>query len=159
MIFVALGTQDLPFNRLLKKLDELVKEKRIKQPVFAQTGYSTYVPQYYSFKEMLSFEEFDTKMAAAEIVVSHGGTGSLVGALKRGKKVIAVPRRKKYGEHVDDHQIEIVDVFEKAGLLIRVDEMQDLEGALKRIESFTAGVFVSRKAQMLQLLEAFIESD
>ena len=51
-------------------------------------------------------------MEKANIVITHGGTGAIIGAVKKGKKVIAVPRLAKYGEHVDDHQLQLIKQFD-----------------------------------------------
>lgn len=158
MILIVLGTQDLPFDRPLIKMDELVAEGVVAQPVLAQTGYSPYRPRNYEYQSMMSFEDFDKKLEESDLVISHGGTGSLVGALKKGKKVIAVPRLQKYGEHVDDHQTQIIEVFRGAGMLLRVDEMEDLPATLKAVKTFEPRPFVSRQSQIIELLQGFIEA-
>ena len=96
MIFITLGSQKFQFNRLLKALDDLVEEGAIQEEVFAQIGYSDYKPRNYEFKEFLDRDEFAEMEGKAEIVITHGGTGAIIGAVKKGKKVIAVPRLAKY---------------------------------------------------------------
>lgn len=59
-----------------------------------------------------NLDEFSNEMEKANIVITHGGTGAIIGAVKKGKKVIAVPRRAKYGEHVDDHQLQLIKQFD-----------------------------------------------
>lgn len=107
MIFVTLGSQKFQFNRLLQKIDELVKEEAIKEEIFAQIGYSDYKPENYQYKDFLNRNEFSEIQSKADVVITHGGTGAIIGAVKKGKKVLAVPRLAKYGEHVDDHQIQL----------------------------------------------------
>jgi len=58
MIFVTLGSQKFPLNRLLKKVDEIIEQGAIKEEVFVQTGYSDYCPQHYQYKQFLNREEF-----------------------------------------------------------------------------------------------------
>ena len=158
MILVALGTQDLSFNRLLIKIDELIELKIIEQPVFAQIGCSTYEPQHFEFCRMMPYDAFQEKLAQCDLFITHGGTGSLVGALKLGKRVIAVPRLAKYGEHVDDHQKQIISVFEDAGMIISIEEMKDMERALADIQDFVPSTFVSNKTNMIALIEDYIQS-
>lgn len=108
-IFITLGSQKFQFNRLLIAVDKLCEKKVISgEDVFAQTGYSDYVPRNYSYNNFLDRDEFSVEMGKADIVITHGGTGAIIGAVKKGKKVIAVPRRAKYGEHVDDHQLQLI---------------------------------------------------
>lgn len=57
MIFVTLGTHEQPFNRLIKKVDDLVANGDIKEKVIVQTGFSTYIPEYCEAHKMMSFEE------------------------------------------------------------------------------------------------------
>ena len=105
-IFITLGSQKFQFNRLLKAVDELCEKGTIDaEDVFAQIGYSDYIPKNFSYKKFLDRDEFSNEMEKANIVITHGGTGAIIGAVKKGKKVIAVPRRAKYGEHVDDHSL------------------------------------------------------
>ncbi|MDY3796626.1 MAG: glycosyltransferase, partial [Agathobacter sp.] len=91
MIFITTGSQKFQFNRLLQKIDELVADGTIKDEVFAQSGYSDYVPKHYEYKDFLNRDEFAQKMGESTIVITHGGTGAIIGAVKKGKKVIAVP--------------------------------------------------------------------
>ena len=112
MIFITLGSQKFQFNRLLKAIDELVEQGKIKEEVFAQIGYSDYQPINYKYKQFLDRDEFAAMEGKADIVITHGGTGAIIGAVKKGKKVIAVPRLAKYGEHVDDHQLQLLKEFE-----------------------------------------------
>lgn len=117
MIFITLGSQKFQFNRLLKAVDELVAAGKIKDEVFAQIGYSDYKPMNYKYEQFLDREKFSQVMDKAEIVITHGGTGAIIGAVKKGKKVIAVPRLAKYGEHVDNHQLQLVGQFKELNLI------------------------------------------
>ena len=106
-IFITLGSQKFQFNRLLRAVDELCEKGTVDaEYVFAQIGYSDYLPKNFSYKKFLDRDEFSKEMGKADIVITHGGTGAIIGAVKKGKKVIAVPRRAQYGEHVDDHQLQ-----------------------------------------------------
>ena len=58
MIFVVLGSQKFQFNRLLKKIDELIEQGIMEESVFAQVGFSDYVPQYYEYKNFVCRDEF-----------------------------------------------------------------------------------------------------
>lgn len=127
MIFVCCGTQVYQFDRLLIELDNLIKNGVIeKDELFVQTGTLNYIPKYYSYKPFLSHEEFDEYILKADLIISHGGTGALIGASKLGKNIIAVPRLKQFGEHVDDHQIQIVKILEKHGYIRAVYDINSL---------------------------------
>ena len=81
MIFITLGSQKFQFNRLLKAVDELKTDEEI----YAQIGYSDYKPINYKYKEFLDRDEFSEVMNKADIVITHGGTGAIIGAVKKGK--------------------------------------------------------------------------
>lgn len=97
MIFITLGSQKFQFNRLLEQVDKLIEEGKITEEVFAQSGYSDYEPKNYRFKNFLDRDEFIRVMRECDKVITHGGTGAIIGAVKQGKKVIALPRLAKYG--------------------------------------------------------------
>lgn len=152
MIFVTLGSQKFQFNRLLKAVDELDTDEEI----FAQIGYSDYKPQNYKYKEFLDREEFAACEAKADIVITHGGTGAIIGAVKKGKKVIAVPRLVKYGEHVDDHQIQLIKQFKDLNLIYACVD-GDLQKALEVVKNTTYNEYKSNTNKIIKSLEEFIE--
>jgi Uncharacterized conserved protein len=94
MIFVTVGTHEQPFNRLIKKLDEMVENKLIQDEIFAQIGYSTYEPKHYKWSKFLSSDEMDHYMQEATTVICHGGPATFMKSLSLGKKTIVVPRQK-----------------------------------------------------------------
>lgn len=158
MIFVTLGSQKFQFNRLLKELDRLVSEEKIDEEIFAQIGYSDYKPQSFKYKDFLDRDEFKKIMSKSDTVIAHGGTGAIITAVKQCKKVIAVPRLAKYGEHVDNHQIQLVDEFKELNLIEPVYDEKDLEKAINEIENKTFNKYISNTKNIIKSLEEFIES-
>ena len=156
MIFVTLGSQKFPFDRLLAELDRLFEAGYITQPVFAQTGYSTYTPRHFSSEAFLDREGFAEKMSQADLVITHAGTGAIIGAVKQGKKVIAVPRLSKYGEHVDDHQTQIIDQFNEMDLILGLSDVSLLESALREIPQRQFGSYVSNTHRIIADIEEFL---
>lgn len=126
MIFVSTGSRKFQFDRLIKKLDELVADGTITDKVFAQIAETQYIPQNFEYKRYLNPDEFSACQEKAEIVITHAGTGALIGALKKEKQVIAVPRLAKYNEHSDDHQTQVAGALESEGYLRVVLDMDDL---------------------------------
>ena len=141
MIFVTVGSRNYPFDRLFKKLDELYENGTLTKEMFAQMGTSDYKPKYYEYKDFISQEEFLNKINDANIVVSHGASGSIMKALNAGKKVIAVTRLEKYGEHVNDHQIKNNKAFgDNRYVLVADNELSDLGECFKKIYDKTDGL-------------------
>ena len=136
MIFVTVGTSKKSFNRLIKKVDELIEKKEINEDVIMQIGHSTYIPKNAKWFRFTSYKEMKEFNKKARLVITHGGVGSILTALFFGKTVIAVPRMKKYDEHVDDHQLELVKELDRQGKVKGVFEIDGLEDALKNQTSF-----------------------
>lgn len=157
MIFVTLGSQKFQFNRLLKAVDDLVERGIISEEVFAQSGYSDYEPKHYKFKPFLDREEFAEMEAKSNIVITHGGTGAIIGAVKNAKKVIAVPRMSKFSEHVDDHQLQIVNQFKEMNLICSCLECENLNDALKYVNRNKFNKYQSNTQRIIDSIEKFIE--
>ena len=157
MIFVTLGSQKFQFDRLLRALDELLEEGVIADTIFAQTGASTYTPKNYEYIPFMDREAFAAAMDKADLVITHAGTGAIISAVKKGKKVIAVPRLAKYGEHVDDHQIQIVNQFKDMNLIMGVYSCDDLAEALHSIKNVAPPVYVSNTNKIITSIEEFLE--
>jgi UDP-N-acetylglucosamine transferase subunit ALG13 len=156
MIFVTLGSQKFQFNRLLKAVDDLIEQGSIKDEVFAQTGYSDYIPRNFKYKAFLDRDEFAECEAKADIVITHGGTGAIIGAVKKGKKVIAVPRLAKYGEHVDDHQLQLIAEFKEQNLICGLNDCCELEEGLKFVNNQVFSKYESNTFKYLEQIECFI---
>lgn len=127
MIFVTVGTHEQPFNRLIKKVDDLVADGDIKEKVIIQTGFSTYSPKRCEAHKMMSFKEMQKKLRDARIVITHGGPSSFIEALQFGKVPIVVPRQEKFNEHVNNHQVDFTKLIAKRmNNIIPVYDINDL---------------------------------
>jgi beta-1,4-N-acetylglucosaminyltransferase len=131
MIFVTVGTDTNSFDRLLKKIDELIEKRKIKEEVVAQIGHSKYEPKNAKWFRFESYDKMKHYNKKARIVITHGGVGSILTALVLGKSVIAVPRMKELNEHIDNHQIELVKELVKENKVIGVFEIEQLENKIK----------------------------
>ncbi len=137
MIFLTLGTQKFSFNRLLRKVDKLIEKGIIKEEVFAQVGYSSYKPKNYKYVKIISNNEFEIYLQKSSFVISHGGIGTLVSGLRHNKKIIAIPRRKKHNEHIDDHQLDICTFFSNKGYILSTVKYP-LEECLEKVNDFNS---------------------
>ncbi|MBN2056731.1 multidrug MFS transporter [bacterium] len=138
MMFVTVGTHEASFERLLKTVDILRERRDIKDPVFIQTGHTAYTPVHCGYRMFLPFSVMNSLFQRARVVVTHGGDCVML-VLKHGKVPIVVPRLKRYGEHLDDHQLEFTRHMSELGLVMPCIEMEDLPDALRRWERGFAG--------------------
>lgn len=156
MIFVCVGSREYPFDRLLEEIDVLIERGTITEEVFAQIGQSNYIPNNYEYRRFIDSEKFSYFQQRADIIISHGGTGALIGALKKGKKVIAVPRLEKFGEHIDDHQTQVSSVLDEKKYLIQVTDMNKLGEAILQIKSNDVSKKYDRESKVLSIVEKYI---
>lgn len=156
MIFVTVGSQKFQFNRLLRAVDDLIEQGIIKDKVFAQIGVSDYVPKHFEYTDFTTRDEFNAKLDACDLLITHAGTGVIVNALKKGKKVIALPRLQKFGEHVDDHQVQLIDQFRDLNLLEPCYKTSDLPTAIQNVRTKSYGRYISNTSRIIQNIEQFI---
>lgn len=156
MIFVTLGSQKFQFNRLLKKIDELLEQGVIKDIVFAQIGASDYIPRNYQYVDFLSSDEFACMQNKMDLLITHGGTGAIIGAVKKGKRVIAIPRLAMYGEHVDDHQIQLLKQFDGMGIIKACYELDYLEDLYNEIQNIQPVTYKSNTDKIINSIDDFL---
>lgn len=159
MIFVCVGSRGYQFNRLLREMDSLIESGKITEKVFAQIGQSDYLPKFYPYKRYLDMDTFKKYQQESELIISHGGTGALIAALKLEKQVIAVPRLMQYGEHIDDHQLQVSSALEEAGYLICVRDICGLGDAICRMKKYPVQKKYSRPSYVIKLIDEFIQSE
>lgn len=159
MILVMLGTQNNDFHRLLKEINKLINEGIIKEEVIVQAGYTKYESKNMKIIDFVSGEELEKLEQQASCIITHGGVGSIIGSIEKGKKVIAVPRLKQYGEHVNDHQLDIVESFDKLGYIIGITDVSQLEKALQRVDVFEPKKYIQNTGNIIKIVEDFIDNN
>ncbi len=133
MIFVTVGTHTQSFDRLLKEVDNLVENNKIKEKVIMQIGHSSYKPNNTDWFRFTTFEKLNRIYKTARIVITHGGAGCIISALSNKKPVIVVPRLKKFNEHVNDHQLDLVKTLAEHKRIYPVYDINKLGVAIKEI--------------------------
>ena len=157
MILVTLGTQDKTFVRLLEKINQLIDQGLIKDKVVVQAGFTKYSSNNMEIFDLIPQDEFNNLMSKADLVITHGGVGNIISALEKNKKVIAVPRLAKYGEHINDHQTQIIAKFNDLGYIIGLQDVDELDDAVKQIKKFKPKKFVHDNSKMLNLVSELID--
>jgi UDP-N-acetylglucosamine transferase subunit ALG13 len=137
VILLTVGTEKFSFHRLVEALDALaapgaeLDPKRTGQALFAQIGSSRSTPRHIPFERLVPFERMRGLLAEAEVVVSHAGAGSSLLCLELGQRPILVPRRKQYGEHVDDHQVGFAERLAQFGQVRLLADLSGLGAAIR----------------------------
>ena len=156
-VFVSVGTHPQQFDRLLKEVDRLVVDGKLKAGVFAQTGNSEYRPSGFEFKKFVNAAEYEKRMQEANVVVSHGGAGTIINALRMGKKLVVVPRLEKFSEHTNDHQLDLAQALQARGKCIAVFDIKDLGKAIERAKNFKPSL-ASEREKLVKRIGQFLES-
>lgn len=138
MIFVILGMDVYPFDRLARAVDELQRDGASGEEFFLQLGASKYVPQHARFERYLPFGDVCENIRRASVVITHAGAGSTLVCIQQGKHPVLVPRQPRYGEIVDEHQLPFADKFGQLGLATTVHEMPELAGAIAAVRGKSA---------------------
>ena len=154
MILVTLGTQIEPFKRLL----DYIENSKLKCKIVVQAGHTNYRSKKMDVFDFISYDEIEKLIKEADLIITHGGTGSIVGALKKGKKIIACARLEKYGEHVDNHQQELVEIFKDQGYILELNEDNNLDDLLLEIKKFVPKEFKSNRSEFIKKLEGEINN-
>ena len=154
-VFVSVGTHPQPFDRLLKALDTAAA-KHQGWEIFAQTGNSNYSPKNFAFEKFLKGKKFDERMQWADAVLSHGGAGTIINALLNKKPLIVAPRLEKFGEHTNDHQLDLAKALEGKGKAIAVFGMNELEKKILKAFSFKPNLS-SDKEGLIKRISRFLE--
>ena len=158
MILVMLGTQNNSFHRLLEEIDNLIEKGIIKEEVVVQAGHTKYESRNMKIFSLVPLEELEKLIEKADLIITHGGVGSITLSLKKEKRVIAIPRLHEYHEHVNNHQKEIVETFNEKGYIIGIQDVKELEEALNRAKSFEPKKYYSNNKKMLKIIEDFIDN-
>lgn len=160
MILVTVGTQDKQFKRLFSEVERLIKIGKINESVIAQIGNTKFTTDLNPSKmKLIKFTnpmEMEDLMNNASFIITHGGVASIIEGLNHGKKIIAVPRLKKYKEHVNDHQLQIIENFRKSGFIIGICGVNELEDTLEKVNDFVPKKYISNNKKFVEKLEETI---
>ncbi len=154
MILVTLGTQKQKFYRLLEAVDNLKTDEEI---IVQAGGSSDYKSDKMKIFDFISYDEMGKYIDEADLIITHGGTGSIIMPLQKGKKVIAAPRLEKYGEHINDHQKEIVSVFSDEKHILAFNDGDDLQKIYEKSKKFKPIPYKSNTKNFIKKLEEEIE--
>ena len=131
MVFVTVGNARQGFSRLVCAIDELCGSGWFgEEPVLVQRGHTDGESLAHCRSvAFLPTDEFERHLREASLVVCHGGTTQL-SAIRLGKVPVVMPRRTRFGEHINDHQVQLVEALAAERLVVPAYESADLAGAI-----------------------------
>ncbi len=157
MILVLLGTNDKKFNRLLEAIDKQINNGNIKEKVIVQAGCTKYESDNMEIFDLIEKEKLDELVEKSDIIITHGGVGSIIQGLDHKKVVIAAARLKKYEEVSNDHQIQIIKEFAKRGYILELSDFDKLGEVLKKAKTFKPKSYKSNTKKFIKKIDDYID--
>jgi beta-1,4-N-acetylglucosaminyltransferase len=155
MIFLPVGTQ-FGFDRLVKAVDQAIEDGIVPDTVFAQIGPGSYLPKRMKYVVSLGKEAFDETLNSCKAIISHAGMGNISLALKLGKPLLVMPRRKQYGEVVNDHQVDTARKFEELGHILVAYNERELAEKIKLLKTFVLKPRIPNHQGVIDRIESFL---
>ena len=157
MIFLTVGSE-FPFDRLVRAVDDLADGEAFGEEVFAQIGRGSYVPRHMDWVANLKRESFDERLRQSRAVISHAGMGTIIKCMELQKPLLVVPRRKQFGEHVNDHQVGTARNFESLGDILVAYETDSLPARLRELCDFRPPSRRQGPQEVIRCVREFLQS-
>lgn len=152
MIFVTLGTQDKPFARLIKAVEKQVELGNISEDVVVQSGCTKYKSDKIKIINYMSIDEFNNYLKNANLIITHAGVGTIIQALKLRKTIIAAARKQEFGEHVSNHQQQLLDNFAKSNFILPLNNFDELDKVIEEAHHFVPNEFIENNKNFISKL-------
>lgn len=159
MIFVVLGTQDKPFKRLLAALEKAVEDGVISDEIIVQSGDTNCSTKHFQIRKIIPLNEFNDLVHNADLIICHAGYGILSTALRHNKKVIACARLSVYGEHHNDHQLELLKYYEQKGYILALHDFSKICELYSKINSFIPTKYNEINDKIINLIKTYIDNN
>ena len=151
-LFVPLGTQKFPFGRIITALNSLVKSGKFKPDEIVMQSTLYPAEPVFTHIGLIPNEEFNLYMQKAEVIVTHSGVNSIISSMELGKPLVICPRLLKYGEHVDNHQMEIATLMRKKYDVLICTEMNELPQLIEQAKTHKYRQWISHREELLNTI-------
>lgn len=156
-LFVPLGTQKFPFNRLVEKLNCMVNEGKYRAEEIVMQSSVYEVRPIFKHYDLVPAELFNNLIDNAELVITHGGVNSIISCMTRRKPLVITPRFMEYGEHVDNHQVEIAKLMKNKFDVIVVEDMTKLPEAIDAAIHHEYRQWVSHNKELISAIKDVVD--
>ena len=157
MIFLTVGSR-YGFDRLVRAVDDMVDRGEIDEEITAQIGVGSYEPRHMQFDRMIDGRRYDAHIRDASMLIGHAGSGTISLAVTHCKPLLVLPRRKRYHEHVNDHQVATARKFEELRHVLAADEAEDLPRRFAELQDFVPVRRVARIDELAGRLGEFLRT-
>jgi UDP-N-acetylglucosamine transferase subunit ALG13 len=121
------GNATQPFDRLLLAVAEI--SAQLPQPVFVQRGASMVSDNHWQMADFVPMDEFERLIRSSSVLIMHAGAGSIIHAVRANRLPVVMPRQAAYGEHIDDHQVELATALASTGHVLIAQNVRELRVA------------------------------
>jgi UDP-N-acetylglucosamine transferase subunit ALG13 len=157
VIFLTVGSR-YGFDRLVQAVDDMVGNGEILEPVTAQIGMGAFEPRHMEFERFIPGPRYDARIRDAHMIIGHAGSGTISLAMANEKPLLVMPRRKRYHEHVNDHQVATARTFERLQQLLAADNEDQLSSKFAVLHAFVPQRRVARTDELASRLGDFLRS-
>lgn len=155
-LFVPVGTQKFPFGRLIEALNGLVDDGTYKpDEIVMQSAVYPIKPKFTHYT-MIPTDEFNRMIDDAELVMTHSGENTIIVTMEKHKPFLIVPRFHEYGEHVDNHQLEIAEIMEDKYDVVVCRDMANLKACIEKAKTHQYKPWVSGSANLIEYIKNII---
>lgn len=132
-IFVSVGNGTESFHRMLDIIRKI--SNHLPYRIIVQHGRTIFDSKTCCIFPFTDEDEFKKLISKSQFFITHGGVGSIITSINLGKKPIVIPRRKKFNEIIDDHQLAFTNELSKQGLIdaITSEDSLNIEKTLLKI--------------------------
>ena len=155
-LFVPVGTQMFPFGRLITALNKLVENGIYKSEEIVMQATIYPVEPKFTHYNVIPMEEFNHLLDSADVIITHSGENTIIATMERHRPFLIVPRLKEYGEHVDNHQLEIAEIMEDKFNAIVVKDLSKLPEAIEKAKTHQYKPWVSHTAELIDYIKSIL---
>jgi UDP-N-acetylglucosamine transferase subunit ALG13 len=157
LIFLTVGSR-YGFDRLVRAVDDMVYRGEIDDEVTAQIGVGAYEPRHMTFDRFIDGDRYDAHIRDARMLIGHAGSGTISLAVTNCKPLLVLPRRKRFHEHVNDHQVATARKFDELHHVLAAEQAEDLPRRYAELQDFVPARRVARVDELAGRLGEFLRS-
>lgn len=157
MIFLTVGSE-LPFDRLVQAVDDVLGKSQLDEEVFAQIGRGRYKPSHIPWVSTMARSAYDRQFEECRAVISHAGSGTLIKCIELGKPLLVLPRRKRLGEIITDHQVAACRKFESRGDILAAYDIRELPQRIRELCTFRPPARQSNSSAIVNYIKNFMRT-
>jgi len=150
-VFVTVGNGK--FETLVREVDRLKGEGKIKEDVVIQLGHGIYKPKHCKW---FTFESpLDQYYNNAGLVICHGGPGTVFEIMRRKLKIIALPNRDRTDPN---HQVEYLRAMDQeTNAMIYCDNVSLLADKLEIAKTYNFPTYKNPECKMHEIVHTFLQ--